>query len=124
MSGIEIVRESVKGKWGNSQAIEHCLKSQEHFNWLHSSTIKIEPRNCLKSQERFNWLHSSTIKTKPKYYERKISEPLAIKKAKCSDKNVLNRSIVKTNTRAHFSPRHSKRKQYKGFTSNITIFVL
>ena len=76
---IEHQQNSMKGNWEKSGATEHCLKCHGQFNWLHYSTIKVEP----------------------KYYDRKIREALEINNAKCSSKNILNRddgNIVKTNT--------------------------
>ena len=77
---IEHQQDSVKGKWGNSGALEHSLTSHGQFNWIHWKTIAREND----------------------YRRRKIREALEIKKAKYNKKiKVLNRdegNLVSTNT--------------------------
>ena len=76
---IEHQQDSIKGKWENSGAIEHCLKWHDQFNWLHPKTLSREAR----------------------YKSRKIRESLEIKRSKCnSSKSNINHNdgnFVKTN---------------------------
>ena len=77
---IEHQQDSIKGKWENSGATEHCLKCHGLFSWLHPKTLSREAR-CQSI---------------------KIRESLEIKRSKCdSSRSNINRddgNPVKTNT--------------------------